>query len=307
MKDIEDRLRELGDRAEGWNPNDSLPGSARSAIKRHRKTSALAGGIVASSLVIGIASLVPRDAGTVPPAGNPSVAAESPETSTPEDQEPDIAPDPLARDDFFGAVWPEDDRAETEQGCSEPDSFRTGALGTAREFGRAVLGWDEANGVARGEYGNSIQIELTRSGSASADTSTSSAVDLSLVEYVEGCWSVQSVSPTDTTTPAVTVPVTWRREVKENAQTNVISTAFDPPQGARGRIELAYGDQVENRRFTAQDISLDRPLTFRLGAIDPYEGGHVLILFEDSDGTVTTAIGVPLNPQKGGARADGLP
>jgi hypothetical protein len=169
------------------------------------------------------------------------------------------------------------------------------------------LGWEEAEGTGRGEYRNSIQIELTRSGSAGADTSSPSAVDLSLVEYVQGCWSVQSVSPTDTTTPAVTMPVMWHGEVKDNARTNVISIAFDPPEGTQGRIELTYGDQLENRRFTAQHISMDRPLLFRLGPIGPYEGGHALILFEDSAGRVTTAIGVPLNPQKGGARADGLP
>lgn len=307
MKDIEDRLRELGDRVEGWNPNDSLPSSTRSRIKRHRNTSALAGGIVASSLVLGIASLVPGDAGTVPPAGKPSMVAGSRGTPTPGEQDPDASRTPLARDDFFGAVWPEDDRAETERGCSEPASFRTAALSTALEFGRAVLGWEEAEGVGRGEYRNSIQIELTRSGSAGADTPSSSAVDLSLVEYVQGCWSVQSVSPTDTTTPAVTMPVTWHGEVEDNAQTNVISIAFDPPEGVKGRIELTYGDQLESRRFTAQDVSMDRPLSFRLGAIGPYEGGHALILFEDSDGRVTTAIGVALHPRKGGARADGLP
>ena len=310
MKDIEDRLRELGDRVESWNPNRSLPSSTRSRIKRQRKTSAFAGGIVASTLVLGIATLVPRDVATVPPAGTPSVAAERHETPVPDKQEPDASGEPIARDDFFGAVWPEDDRQETERGCSDaasdPDSFRTSAMSTALEFGRAVLGW-EAQGIGRGEYRNSMQIELTRDGGAGAEASPPSAVDLSLVEYVPGCWSVQSVSPTDTTMPTITMPAMWQREVTDNGQTNVFSVGFDPPEGAMGRIELAYGDQLESRRFTAHGVSMDRPLVFSLGAIGPYEGGHALILFEDSDGRVTTAMGVALNPQKGLARSDALP
>lgn len=314
MKEIEDRLRGLGDRVESWNPDRSLPAPTRTWIKRQRRAFAFAGGIVASTLVLGAGSIMARDVVSPPPGRGRSVATESRATPAPPEQEPGgTSVEPIARDDFFGAVWPEDDRAETEQGCAEaasdPDAFRTSAMSTALEFGRAVLGWEEAEWIARGEYRNSMQIELTREGSAPGETSPTSAVDLSMVEYVRGCWSVQSVSPTDTTLPPITMPAMWNRHVKGagSSQTNEISIAFDAPEGAHGRIKLAYGDQMESRRFTARDLSMERPLVFSLGAIGAYEGGHALVLFEDSDGRVTTAIGVALHPQKGGARADGLP
>lgn len=313
MKEIEDRLRELGDRIERRNPDRSLPGSTRSRIKRHRRASAFAGAIAVSTLVLGVPSLMARDVATMPPAGNESVAEEGPVTPATPEPQPHASAIPLARDDFFGAVWPEDDRAETEHGCSEaasdPDGFRTTAVGTALELGRVVLGWDDAEAIVRAEYRNSRQVVLSRGAKAATGASPPSAVDLSMVEYVRGCWSVQSVSPTDTTVPAITMPVRWDRHVEGegSSQANVISIAFDPPEAAIGRIELTYGDQVESRRFTAAEVSMDQPVAFSLGAIGAYEGGHALILFEDSDGRVTTAIGVPLNPQKGGARADGLP
>lgn len=311
MKDIEDRLRELGDRVVTWNTNDNLPRSTRSRIKLRRTTSAFAGGIVASTMVLSIANLAPGDVRTVRPAGSPPVATESGGTPAPAEEEQGASHASLARDDFFGAVWPEDDRAETEQGCSEaasePDAFRTSAMSTALEFARAELGWDEAKGVPRGEYRNSVQIELTRDGTRGSGTPSWAAVDLSMVEYVQDCWSVQSISPTEDTLPSVTMPIMWERKPSDDGQTNVISVSFDAPEGTMGRIELAYGDQLEIRRFTAQDVSTDQPLVLALGPIGPYASGHALILFEDSDGSVTTAIGVALNPQKGGARADGLP
>lgn len=299
MRDIENRLRELGDRVERWNPSRSLPHSTRSKIKRHRKANALAGGLLASALVLGVTNLVPTSPRTVSPAGDPSVATETREVPTPGDREPGPSGERIARDEFWGAVWPEDDRSETEHGCSEEasqeDPFRASAMDTAVQFGRAVLGWDAAEGIARGTHRNSIQIELTRGDGASA-------VDLSMVEYVDGCWSVQSVTPAEEV-----IPIMWDRTVKGDGQTNVLSVAFDPPADTAGRVEMAYGDQLQTRRFTAGDVSMDHPLVFNFGAIGPFDAGHALILFEDRDGDVTSAFAAALNPQKGGARADGLP
>ena len=305
MTEIHHRLRELGEHMRAWNPNDKgLSPSTLRRIERRRRATILSVPVVVVALIVtaglGFAARAPGPR-TVPPAtGGPSVA---------ETQEPAASPDRssverLDRDDFFGAIWPEDSRHETAQGCSaaESDSFRSDAVGTAEEFGRAVLDWDEGTGAVRTQHDNSKQVVLNRD-----SASEGAVVELSLVEYVEDCWSVQAVHPGELAEEA-RMPVMWDRKFGEGSNpAHVISIAFDAPDGTFGRIELEYGNQRETRRFGAGDVGIDRPLVFTLEPIDPYDAGHAMILFEDGQGKVRTAVGVPFLPQKGGARSDGLP
>ena len=291
MRDIEDRLRAVGRHVGGWGPQESLPGSTRAKIVRRRRASAALAGMTATFLglgsAVGIANLG-VDSPRISPEGSSSSSVAQGKHGTPTAEAGAPARVPL---NGFGAVWPEDTADETADACttaaSTRDPVRSDAMKTALEFARVVLGWD-AGGVVRAEFNNSKQIELRAEG----DEDASAGVTLSMVAFAEDCWSVQSVHgiSADGTGRDETRTVANRRT--DDGQTNILSVRFDAPDGTAGTVEFGFGSYVETKRFVGGPGTEET--TFRFGPIDPRDGGHFLILFEDDDGTVVSAIGAAM-------------
>lgn len=286
MKEIDDRLRELAQAVRDWDADGSLATTTLRSIKRRRRATSVAGGLAVSFLglgtAIGIMNLpvkLASSATKISPAQSSS--------SLPTAEQP--SPSERIKLDGFGAVWPEDTADETAEACSEaastPGSFRTDALSTAVEFGRVMLGWDGI-GVTRNERKHSVEVDLWRDEGVVGNEAGPGVV-LTMVEYLNGCWSVQSVGVlSDTHTSTMT-----DRDVADDG-TSSLSVAFDPRSNT-GTVEMGYGSQLETKRWDAT-VDLDNPVTFQLDPVDPRDGGHFLILFEDDQGEVITATGAAL-------------
>ena len=270
MREIEDHLRELGGRVQTREPDARLGTTTLQRIRKRRQVNSLTAGLLASFAgvvtIAGIVNLPPPPSGGSP--ANPSSA------------QPVVEETPPARFhrvalEGFGAVWPEDTADETSEACSSPQAFRSDPVDTALEFGRVVLGWD-AEATASNRRADSVEVELT--------AKSPGGVLLTLVEYVEGCWSVQSVLQTGEHTNWVV-----DRDVEDDG-TSLVSIDFDPPEGSSGTIELGFGPFLETKSWVAA-AGVKEPVTFRLQPVGRRDGGHFLILFEDEQGNVLSARG----------------
>ena len=267
MKDVEGRLRALGETKEAETGLAPTPGS----LRRIRLYRAIVSGIaVACVVALGsgayfASDFLRNDNRVVSPAENE-------EPVEPPQQQPD-----------FGAIWPEDTAGQAQSACEERsgiESWVEDSTRTAREFGRIVLEWDDPLAIVQDENAKRSSVELRMIAADDGEEAWGPAVIVYMTEAF-GCWFVGSVSrPPDDNPTGVGVDVAGRD----------VRIAFHTLGAYSATAEVGYAGRLITKTW---EKGSGQPVTMRLD-FDPDTTGHFLVLMRDSKGGIFSATGGPL-------------
>lgn len=192
----------------------------------------------------------------------------------------------------FRAIWPEDTLAEAEEACAaaakedashggegeDVVSMRHDAASVVLEFGYEVLGWGDATAIERsGQPGfadNRTVYELRRGPQGASPRPPVLVVEA--IEALEGCWSVNRVSPPPDQPMALSMTIRGR----------FVELEFDDLGADTIAFEIGHGPNTLTSEPTGRGGRITSRLTYA-----PNDTGHFLILFKDEESRVFSAVG----------------
>jgi hypothetical protein len=176
-------------------------------------------------------------------------------------------------------VWPEDTAAEAYAACAANRGRQRTAPAIVSRFATDVLGWGSP--IVDPPRTSSGAWTVTPLGGNVYDGGVEAGVRIWTEEVRPGCWSVSSVSR---------LPDRRQTGLGVSVRGPRVEVAFDPLGAASAEIRVGYGQRRVRRVWNAPANSFVRlVLGFR-----PDSTGSLLILLEDEDGDVFSAVATSL-------------
>lgn len=181
---------------------------------------------------------------------------------------------------FRGTIWPPDDLDDASHECTVDMHDRDDAVAVAEDFLRAELGWEDPIVVRPRHPGDSWFGTV-----AAADAyETAPGIELEMTEVQPRCWSVEAVGRFA------------GRRVPEGLEVTVdgseVVLSYQPANAAKATAVVRYGPRTVRKVVDVRAYGGARvDLGFR-----PRGPGSILVLLEDEEGFVFTAVGTALPP-----------